>query len=139
MSENGTGWAQRAGFLLPDANPRRMRRALRGERAFPYADHAPAGFAQRARHLAAALRIARELGLPKGAVVRRFRPMPWAAVPKATVHKHRDALAAKDELGLSENRRIPPPAGDAVLAPPANFRAALRASRMASLETRYSV
>lgn len=37
-------------------------------------------------------------------------------MPEAGVHKYGDALAAENEIGLFENGRVPPPAGDAMLA-----------------------
>ena len=42
--------------------------------------------------------------------------MARAAVPEAAVYKDGDSLAAEDEIRPAENRRIPPPATDAVFA-----------------------
>src|SRR2546425_462777 len=65
-----------------DACQRRAHPGLR-QRALPHAQHAPARLAQGARHLAVALRVARELRAPPLGAIRRLRRVARAAVPEA--------------------------------------------------------
>jgi hypothetical protein len=95
-------------------SPRQSEPVLRCKVAFPNADHAPTGAAQRARHKTIPRFVPLEfLSPPLGTIFwprRMFRF--WTAVPEATVHKNDDALATKSEVRSPEKRCRAPPAND---------------------------
>ena len=87
----------------PDA--RRRLRALRArERAFPHADHTPASCAQRACHFAVPLCVARELGLPKRAVVRGHRRVRGQPCQKQPSTNTATRSRRKTKSGLPKTR-----------------------------------
>ena len=40
--------------------------------------------------------------------------MQWTAMPKAAIHKNRDALAPKNKVGLPHQRKVPSPTDNAI-------------------------
>lgn len=70
----------------------------------PDAQHAPAGLAQFTSNLPVARAVANKLGVPKPAVLARavsWVAVPEAAVLRAAVDKHAQALAAKHEVRVA--------------------------------------
>ena len=78
----------------------------------PDADDPPAGLAQKPEHFFIPLHIPRNLLPPECRIALRLGRMPGAPVPETAIHKNRNAIRAKHEIGFAIQRMIPPPAGD---------------------------
>ena len=81
---------------------------------FPNPQHTPAGFPQCPRHQCVALFVSRKLPPPEGTIVLGSCFMLGTAMPETAVHKKRELGFLENEIWLSENFLIPPPAGDFV-------------------------
>ena len=84
------------------------------QRVLPNPQNVPTGAPQREVHLPVARAVRRDLVVPKFPV--RFRPRvtPRTPVPETAVDKHRQSPLRKNEIRFSEQRTVPPPAGDAM-------------------------
>jgi len=80
----------------------------------PDTDHSPAGPAERASNGAVPCDVDVELGLPELAVGGRSGGAGRAAVPEASVNKHRDLLPGEGEVRPARNPPMAAPTADAV-------------------------
>lgn len=73
----------------------------------PYADHQPAVCAQGAVDATVAGFVGGNLVSPEGGVGLGLGAVPGAAVPEATVHKHRGLQLGENEVGLAGQLCLP--------------------------------
>lgn len=81
----------------------------------PDAENPPAGAAEGAGDKGVAGLVAGDLLAPELRVGLGLRGVDRTPVPKTPVHKHRQLELGKNKVGFAEDRRLPPPTGDAVL------------------------
>src|SRR6185437_6421422 len=80
----------------------------------PHSQHAPTPRPQCPAYESIPYRIGREFLEPERAIVHRPCRMLRAVVPEATIHEDHYPLSAEHKIGFPEDRRMPPPAGDAM-------------------------
>lgn len=86
------------------------------EGVLPNTKHAPAPDLEEPVHLAVALLVARDLGIPELAIGFRATVVDRAAVPVTTINKNSEAMRGKHEVGFAGEFEIASPASDAVRA-----------------------
>lgn len=82
----------------------------------PNALHGPTPFLQRAVDQLVSQFISGELFPPECSVAGGLRRVLRAAVPKAAVHEHREAMLWKHKIGIPEHASVATPASDVVTA-----------------------
>ena len=96
--------------------PNQSRFAFRRQFMLPNAKHAPARSAEGSIYQNVTGFGSAQLLSPESAVGCRLCGVERTAVPETAVHKHRQPLLPKDEVGLSEEGLMPPPTGQAAAA-----------------------
>ena len=82
----------------------------------PNAQDKPATSSQLSRYLPVTRFVARHFFEPISLVGSRLAPVPWAAVPEATVHEQGNARVSKNKVGAACDWQMPSPAFNSGLA-----------------------
>jgi hypothetical protein len=87
---------------------------FRTQLVFPNPENSPTVFAKGSANKQITSLVCREFVVPESRIVLGQRPVLWATMPEAAVHKHGNALLWKHEIGLAEFGLISSPSGNLV-------------------------